>query len=176
MAGRVAVGTVLGPHGVRGEVTVRPLTDFPERFHGLREVWLGSPVNQAARVQSARADRGRWLLRLEGCDTRDRAEALRGVDLLLGEDELMPLAPGSYYLHQIIGLETYTEDGRLLGRVAEVLQTGANDVYVVRPAPEPDGSRGGGRREYLVPAVREIVRVDLDQGRLYVNPIPGLLD
>ncbi|MCL6451862.1 MAG: ribosome maturation factor RimM [Acetobacteraceae bacterium] len=169
----IAVGQVVAPHNPRGEVRVLPLTDFPERFLRTARVFVcppggGEPV--PLRVEAARLHRGMVLLKLEGCGDMAAAERLRGSMLKVPEEELVPLEPGRYYVFQIVGLEVFTASGQCLGRVEEVLQTGANDVYVVR------GRRGGRPVEVLLPALREVVRrVDLEAGRLVVELPPGLL-
>lgn len=157
----VRVGIIIAPHGVRGEVRVQPLTDFPERFRRGSVLWLeGAP---------RRVEAGRWrgqdvYLKLEGVNSRTEAEALRGKELWAAAPKPIQEA-GRYYCHDIIGLRAEDEAGAPLGRVAEVLETGANDVYVVR------GELG----ELLLPAVEDVVReVDIAGGRLVVRLLPGL--
>lgn len=105
------------------------------------------------------------VLKLAGIETRSQAEALRGAPLAVRREQAVALPPETYFWYQIIGLEVVDLDGRQLGRVAEVLRTGSNDVYVVR----------SGDRELLLPAIRDVVRaIDLDQGRMTVELLPGL--
>ena len=109
---------------------------------------------------------GRPVLKLSGIDDRNESETLRGKLLEVPESELMRLPQDTYFQHQIVGLEAVTTDGRKLGTIAEILQTGSNDVYVVK-----------GEREHLIPAIGDVVKeVDLEAGRLVVDAIPGLLD
>lgn len=157
----VRVAIIIAPHGVRGEVRVQPFTDFPERFQRGSVLWLeGAP---------RRVEAGRWrgrdvYLKLEGVSSRTAAEALRGKELWAAAPKPIQEA-GRYYRHDIIGLRVEDEAGALVGRVAEVLETGANDVFVVR------GERG----ELLLPAVEDVVRdVDIGGGRLVVRLLPGL--
>ena len=140
-AGWVAVGRVLGAHGTRGALRVESLSDVPGRFAPGAAVWL-----QAVRrvIQSCSAARGALILKLEGID--DRAT----------------LPPGSYYTDELIGLTVVDPEGRLLGTLEEVLETGANDVYVVR----------GPRGETLLPAVDDVVlEVDLERRRMVARPL-----
>jgi 16S rRNA processing protein RimM len=107
-----------------------------------------------------------YLLRLEGVEDRDAAEKHRGGDVYLRQSEIPALPRGTYYHWQIVGLEVLTEEGEDLGSVTEILQTGANDVYVVR------AEHGG---EILLPAIESVVRdVDLESRTMHVRLLPGL--
>jgi 16S rRNA processing protein RimM len=153
---------VRGAHGVRGELKIELLTDAPERFTpGATVHAAGAPRT----VRSARLHREVLLLELSGIDTRERAAALRGTLLEVPETELSLLQEGSYYRHQIVGLHVFDQDGRPLGRVVQVLETGANDVYVTR---SDEG-------DLLIPAIDSVVKdVDVAAGRMTVQLLPGL--
>ncbi|MGQ9682383.1 MAG: ribosome maturation factor RimM [Anaerolineae bacterium] len=161
------VGRVLAPWGYRGQVRVEILTDFPERFGAMREIVAG-PDMTVYHLQAARLYRGQVLLKLEGIDSPEQAAALlQGQYLYVPVAEAMPLGPDQYYHYQILGLDVFTDAGWHLGRIVDILETGANDVYVV----DADG------REVLIPAVAHVVReVNLEQRRLIITPIPGLID
>lgn len=157
----VTVGVILAPHGIRGEVKVQPLTDFPERFEAGSRLWL----NGEERV----VQRGRWagrsvILQLRGIETRNEAEALRGAELTV--PEAADLADeGVYYLHDIIGLRVVDEAGIDLGKLEEVFNSGSVDVYVVR------GEAG----ELLLPALDDVViDVDIAAGQIRVDVPEGL--
>ena len=156
----VTIGRITSIHGIKGELRVMPLTDFPERFAAGAEVWLdGAPV----RVRRGRQHGREMIVALEGIETRDAAEALRGKELLAPSP--LELDEGVFYQHDIIGLRAETPEGEALGLVAEVISTGANDVYVVR------GERG----ELLLPAIEDVVReIDVANGRVIVELMPGL--
>lgn len=159
------VGRVLRPHGLRGEVRIALETDHPERLQPPLTLYFG-PMRIAYAIAGVRFDRGEMLLKLEGVDSRTEAEALRGLEVAILAEEAAPLQPGEYYVHQIIGLEVWTKGGRHLGQVVEVLETGANDVYVVH-------GPGG---EVLIPAIRDVVMgIDLPGGRMVIRPLEGLL-
>ena len=160
----VAVGRVAGAFGVHGEIKVDVLTDFPERFDpGSRLFLNGAPVTVATARNSGV---NRFVIRLN--EIRDRSEAmgLRGATRDIHEDTLTPLPDGEYYRFQLKDLTAVSDDGALLGRVEEVIETGSTDVFVIR-------SNG---REALVPNAEGIAEVDISNGRLIVHPIPGLLD
>jgi 16S rRNA processing protein RimM len=164
----LAVGQVVGVHGVRGELKVEILTDDPDRLGRLRRVYVGrgDEEPQPVRLAGCRLHQGRALIKLAGCDDRDAAVALRGSFLQIPLAEANPLGEGEYYEHQILGLAVWTAAGEPLGEVVEILHTGANDVYVVR---------GPGHKEILIPAIANVVRqVDLEAGRLIVELLEGL--
>jgi 16S rRNA processing protein RimM len=161
----VLVGVVVGAHGVRGELRVAPETDFPERFARLEVVSVaekGRPP-QLMKLAGARQHpaKGLVLLRLEGVDDRDAADALRGAQLRIRESDLVPLPPGQYYEFQILGLQVVTEEGRDLGKIIDIIHTGANDVYETPMA--------------LIPAIEQVMReVDLARGRVVVHWVEGM--
>jgi 16S rRNA processing protein RimM len=162
----IAVGRVLRPHGVRGELRVEILTDYPERLHAHRVLYLGVEGTPHP-VEGVRLHRGAALIKLAGCDDRNAAEGLRGQLVQIPYEAAVPLEDGEYYDFQILGIEVVTDAGECLGQVVEVLDTGANDVFVVR----------GARGDVLIPAIEDVVReLDLSAQRMVVTILPGLLD
>ena len=150
--GYVAVGRVLAPSGVGGELKVEPLGGPPDPLVPGRTVSL---AGQPRTVQRSRR-RGRFLyLKLSGIDHRQAAEAIRGHYLQLPETELDPLAEGEYYRFQLIGLAVRSTEGEALGRIVRVLTTPSNDVFVA------EGPLG----EVLIPAIDDIVQ---EIGRAHV--------
>lgn len=163
----VLVGKVVRPQGIKGKLKVRPLAD-PDVFSAAIGVYLEKGKEPAAyyKLLSSQLHKGAVLLGLEGVDTMSRAEGLVGSRVFTEMSTLEKLPDGEYYWFQIIGLDVLTEEGRLLGKVAEILQTGSNDVYVVR-----DGSK-----EYLIPAIGQVVKlIDVSLGRMVISPMKGLL-
>lgn len=160
----LVVGDIVAPFGTRGEVKVRLDTDFPGLVLQARYLYIGDPPIRC-QVESARMHKGMVRLKLSGCDSRDRGESLRGALVQVRADEVPVLEEGEYYYHQLVDLEVWTEEGELLGQVAEILATGSNEVLVVR-------NRG---REMLLPLIDSVVReVDLEEGRIYVHLVEGL--
>lgn len=161
----LVIGRVVAPRGLRGELRLDIETDDPERFDDLLEVYLGEK-RTPFRVLRARLHQGQALLTLEGIADRDAAEAWRNALVYVAMADAIPLQEGEYYCHQIVGLLAVTPEGERLGRVTEVLSTGANDVYVV-------GTGGG--QELLLPAIKEvIIHIDLDAGAMTVRVPNGL--
>jgi 16S rRNA processing protein RimM len=172
----LAIGQIIGVHGVHGELKAQILTDDPSRFDLLTQVLVGpdgaEPVPYG--LEGYRLHQKWILIKFEGVEDRNRAEMLRGQLIQVPLEEAIPLATGEYYEHQIIGLEVWTADGRNLGQVIEILYSAAHEIYVVRGADVQ--SPKGGLREILIPAVASVVlQVDLEAGRLLVELPEGLL-
>ena len=162
----IAVGRIVGAFGVRGQLKVVPTGRSPERFQQLRHLYVGE-THDLCEIEHCRLRGSEALLKLKGIDTREAAVAQRYVYLYVPESEALELPPGEYFVHQIVGLQVFTEEGETLGTVEEVLSTGANDVYVV-PGP---------RGEVLIPALKTVIRtVDLATGQIIVALPPGLLE
>ncbi|MCZ7540736.1 MAG: ribosome maturation factor RimM [Anaerolineae bacterium] len=165
------LGRVLRPHGIRGELRVEVLTAYPERIEPEQQVYLGlDPADvSAARLYTivqARQHQKYLILQLAGIGDRNAAELLREQYVMVAFEDAIPLEDDEYYLFQVIGLEVITTDGESLGNVQEVLETGANDVFIVR----------GPRGEVLLPVIDECVqRIDFDAGTITVRLLDGLL-
>jgi 16S rRNA processing protein RimM len=160
----LAVGRVLRPHGVRGELLLASLTDFPEHLSEHKLVYLGEPP-RAHPLAGVRLHRGQLIIRLADCRDRDSADAFRDQLVQIEASQAAPLPPGMYYEHQLVGLAVYSDEGEHLGQLTEVLETGANAVYVVT------GEQG----ELLLPVIADVIRdVDLPAQRLTVHLIDGL--
>lgn len=162
----IVIGKIIAPVGTRGEMKVILLTEFPERFDAGSELTLRLPVGECKRVkvQNQRIYKEGLAMNLEGVGTRDEVEALRGAEFVIDADELHDLPSGGFYLFDIIGLRVVVEDGRECGEVTEILQGGANDVYIT--------STG-----VCIPALKTVVaKIDLGEGVMTIRPVPGLLD
>ena len=158
------IGRIQKPHSVRGEVKVMPHTDFPERFTWLETVYVGDDPMPVA-VESVRFHGDVVLLKLVGYDSREAAQALRGQWLQVPESEAVPLEEGEYYLYQLEGLQVFSDEGEALGELVQVMETGANNVFVVR------GESG----ELLLPDTDEVVQeIDFENGRMIVHLLAGL--
>jgi 16S rRNA processing protein RimM len=148
----LAAGQVVRPHGVKGAVKVRVLSDDPGRFRGLERVYLEkSGGHEPVRVVSASGEGDNTIVFLEGANSRDAAEALRGAFLYVRRDQALPLPEGSWYISDLIGCVVEDSEGNALGILKDVMQAGAADVYVVH----------GGGRELLFPALKRLL-LDVD--------------
>jgi 16S rRNA processing protein RimM len=163
------VGVITSPHGVRGEVRVFPTTEDPKRFSDLDRVYLDLKSGISERtVESVRYQKNMVLIRLSGIADRTEAEHYRNCDILITRDQALPLAEGEFYIADLIGLSVVSDDGETLGTLTDVMETGANDVYIVR---------GGRYGEILIPAIPDCsIRTDLESGVITVHLLPGLID
>ena len=159
----IVIGNALGAHGKKGELRVRVLTEFPERFKpGARLYIDGAPYT----IESSKQHRDNAILKLSGIDTPQAADLLRGKRVEIPESERKELPAGRYYRHDIIGLEVWTAEGGFVGKVCDILATGGNDIYVVK----------GDAGEVLIPAVKDVVKeIDLKKKRITIEAIEGLL-
>ena len=159
----VTIGVVLRPHGIKGEVVVEPLTDNEDRFAHLEEVRLARPSGSSSvlRVASVFPHKGRVVIHFEGVSGMDEAEELRGAELRIPLSALPKLPQGSYYHHQLKGLEVRVETGASLGTVTDLWETGPTPVLVIQD---------GAKRETLMPLVDAfILEVNLAQGFMRVK-------
>ena len=162
------VGEIVGVFGVHGDLKVRPLSDFPERFAVGSTLYLGDR-HEPHTITRARLRPGSHIIALSGIESATDAERLRGQALAIPTSALAPLAPGQFYQHDLLGLRVEHVNGTLLGVIVDILSAGPNDLYVVRD--EQSGA------EHMLPAVKEFIKqVDLAAGIVKVDPIPGLFD
>jgi 16S rRNA processing protein RimM len=162
------VGEVVGVFGIRGEIKVRPLSDFAERFAVGSAIYLG-PRHERRAITASRAQGAQFVIAIQGCVSVTDAERLRGQALSVPAAELEPLAAGQFYQHDIIGLRVERLNGQFLGVISDIIPSGSSDLYIVR-----DPATG---QERMLPAVKEFIReVDLAAGVMRVTPIPGLFD
>lgn len=158
------VGRILRPHGVRGECVVEAPAAALAMLERAAAVYLGAPP-VAHRLESARRHRGRLLIRLENHYNRDSVEEFRGQVVQIERADLPPGRLGAHSPYQLIGVSVVTDAGERLGQIVEVIETGANDVYVVQ------GESG----EVLLPAIPEVIlAVDLGAARLTAHLLDGL--
>jgi 16S rRNA processing protein RimM len=165
----ITIGKAVKPFGVKGEMKIEPMTDFPERFNGLHRVHLVSPAGNdlVCEVTSVRYAGGVPFLHFAGYDSPEKAKALNGWLIKVPEEEAVPLPEGVYYWFELIGMEVVTESGDTLGAIVDIFETGSNDVYVVKH----------GRKEIYLPATQEVIRqVDKKAKRITVRLLEGLLD
>ncbi len=163
----VEVGEIVGVFGVRGEVKVRPLSDFAERFAVGATLYLGDEHSPHT-ITKARLRPGSHVLGLSGIESANDAERLRGQMLAVPADALATLAPDQFFQHDVVGLRVEHVNGAPLGVITDILSMGPHDTYVVRDAQGV---------ERMLPAVKAFIKqVDLAAGVMRVEPIPGLFD
>jgi len=163
----LAAGKIRRPHGVHGEMVVELYTDFPERLRLHTKIYLGEKHIPMI-LRSIRTHNEGMLMGFEGIDTPEEAGLYRNHVLYTPTKNIPKLTEGEYYFHQLIGLNVVDETGNHLGKLTDVIETGANDVYMVTDA---DG------RELLLPVIPNVIlKIDLDAKTMKVHLLPGLLD
>ncbi|MBL8100349.1 MAG: 16S rRNA processing protein RimM [Anaerolineales bacterium] len=161
----LAVGFLRRPHGVMGEMIMDLHTDFPERFKPGRKVYLG-PQHEAATLGSVRPHAENLLVKIRGCDTPESVGKYRNTWVYVKSSEVPALPEGQVYKYELIGLDVIDDEGNSLGKLAEILETGANDVYVVR----------ADKKEILLPAIPDVIlKIDMESKVMTVHLIDGLI-
>lgn len=164
------VGVVASTHGVHGEAKIYPTTDSLERFLKLTDVTLVTPENERRplTVENVKFFKQFAILKFKEINSLDEVQKYKGCDLMVSRENAQPLARNEYYIGDLIGLSVESDEGKKLGILSDVLQTGANDVYIVK---RPDGG------ELLLPVIDAcILEVNLEQGRVVAHLMEGLLD
>lgn len=159
-------GKIVTTHGIRGEVKIMPYTDYPELLCEFDRLFIGKNHEEIA-VERSRAFKGMVIAKLEGVDTPEEASKLRNKLLYMHRDDL-ELDEDTYFIQDLIGMEVHDVDTDFVyGKIDDVMQTGANDVYVIN----------GAGREYLIPAIPEVViSTDVDGNVMTIRPLEGLFE
>ncbi len=156
---RIVIGRAGAPHGIAGVLRVIPLTDFPDRFESLKEVYIG---DELVHIEQVKYQNQFILLRLREYSVREEVARLTGQFLSVDRSQAAPVAEGEYYTFDIVGLHVFDSAGNALGVVKDVLKTGSNDVYVA--------SKPGEAAQILIPALKKVVKeINLTEGRMVVD-------
>jgi len=158
------VGHLQRAHGIKGEIAMQVITDFPERLLKGKKLWIGDSHIQHI-IKSIRWKQDLMLLGFEGIDDRSGIDVLVNQDVFIQTSALPKLPDGRYYFHQLIGLSIFEKEN-FIGKVTEILETGANDVFVI--------SLPGGK-ELLLPDIKSVIlNVDLEEQKIQVAIPDGL--
>lgn len=162
------VGVITTTHGLKGEVKVYPTTDYPERFEEIKEVLLDTGRNKLPlEIQSVRYFKNLVILKFKGINDINDIEKYKQCSLWVTRENATPLYEDEYYIADLIGCKVFLEDGSEFGELVQVMETGANDVYVINM---PDG------KEVLVPAIKDcILDVDIENQKMIIHLLDGLL-
>ncbi len=167
------IARIVNTFGIKGQLRILMDTDFiEERFAEGNQLYITNKNKKVAEVivKSIQANKGAYLLELEGYDNINLVEEFKGLTLSITAQDQQELEEDSYYQHQIIGLKVYTEEEEFLGSVKEILQLGSNDVWVVK-------QQGNKKKDLLLPYIDDVVKgVDLEAGRVTVELLEGLMD
>lgn len=163
------VGTITTPHGVHGEVKIFPQTDDTRRFKKLKEVYLDTgKEKRLLHPESVKYFKQFVIIKFKEFNSMNEVEGLRNKNLMVDREHAVKLQKDEYFISDLIGVKVYREDDSLLGELYDVLQTGANDVYLVK---KEDG------KEVLLPAIKECIKeVDMENRTMKVFVMPGLED
>lgn len=161
------VGVITTTHGVRGEVKVFPTTDDPARFKKLKQVILDNGKEKRdLEIEQVKFFKNLVILKFKGIDNINDIEKYKKAELFVTRENAVKLKKNEYFIADLIGLAVTSDEGEDLGELRDVLQTGANDVYVI-------GKEGG--EEILLPAIRDcVLEVDVEAGTMKVHLLPGL--
>ncbi len=161
------VGKIVNTHGIKGEVKVIPITDDPKRFERLKEIYIERKEMQRYKIEGIRYHKKFVLIKFEGIDTLNDAELFKNATLKINKEDSLPLGNDEYYIGDLYDLNVKTQDGRILGKLIDIIYTGSNDVYVIKN--EETG------KELLIPAIKQVIKqVDLENKTMSVELLEGL--
>ena len=168
MQKRLEIGQIINTFGIKGEVKVFPLTDDIKRFDDLETVYVKTKKeSQLYNIESIKYHKNFVLIKFKEINTVEQAETLRNSYLEVDRAQAIPLNEGEYFIADLIGLEVYSDEGKLIGKVDDIYNTGANDIYVVKD------DLG---KQTLLPGIKDVIKsVDLEKGQIIVHLIPGLI-
>lgn len=169
MEERFQVGIITSSHGVRGEVKVYPTTDDIRRFKKLKEVILDTGKEERVlEIEGVKFFKNLVILKFKGLDTMNEIEGYRQCSLYVPREHAVRLRKDEYFIADLLGIDVYEEENNKIGVLKDVMETGANDVYVIELI---DG------REILLPAIKQcILNVDVEAGKMQIHMLKGLLD
>lgn len=169
METKLQVGVISSTHGVRGEVKVFPTTDDMKRFKRLKEVILDTGKEEIAlEIEGVKFFKQFVILKFKGYDNINDIEKYKGKSLLVTRENAVRLRKDEYFIADLQGLTVVDENDKVIGTLRDVMETGANDVYII------DMTDG---RELLIPAIKEcVLQVDMEAGKMQIHLMDGLMD
>ena len=161
------IGQIVNTQGLKGEVRVYPYTDDINRFDELEYFYIDKNLNNKYEVERVRYKGNMVIMKIKDIDSIEWAEKLKTKNMYIGREQGRELDEGEFFVSDLIGLDVFTVDGEKVGVLKDVLQHAINDVYVV----------SSGEKEYLIPSIEKFVpTIDLDQNKMIIDPIKGMLD
>ena len=162
------VGKIVNTHGVKGELKIVPTTEDPKRFAKLKSIFVEERKGITSyEIEGVRYHKEFVLLKLKGIDDMNKAELLKGSSLKIDRKDSLPLKKDEYYISDLLGMEVYTEEERFLGVLVDIIETGSNDVYVVK--------RVDREKDLLLPAIKQVIKeVNVLDKRMVVHLLEGL--
>ncbi len=161
------VGQIVNTFGIKGQLKVKPFTDDMKRFEELKTVYICKKNEmKKVEIEDVKYNKQCVLLKVKGIEDLTEAEKYKGLFLKIDRKDAKKLPKDTYFIADILGLEVYTDEGELLGKVDDIFPTGANDVYVVK------NELG---KQILLPSIPEVIKeIDLEKGKVIVHLIEGL--
>ena len=162
------IGQIVNTFGIKGMVKVKPFTENIEQFEELQKIYIKNKDGKKEyKIQKVKYHKQMILIKFEGIENPEDADLLRGSYLLINRKDAKPLEEGTYYIVDLLGLEVYTDEGVLLGKVDDIFNTGSKDIYVVKD------ELG---KQVLLPGIDDVIKeVDLENKKITVHIIPGLM-
>ena len=162
------IGQIVNTFGIKGMVKVKPFTDNIKRFDELKNVYIKTKESiKEYQIEEIKYHKNMVLLKLKKIENIDEANLLRNSYILIDKEKEKPLEEGTYYIVDLLGLEVYTDEGIILGKVKDIFNTGSNDIYVVEDE---------NKKEILLPAIKDVIKnIDLEGKKITVHLIKGLL-
>ena len=168
MQEKLEIGQIVNTFGIKGEVKIYPFTDDIKRFDKLEKIYVKTlKESKQYQIENVKYHKNMVILKIKGIDKIEDAEKLRDAYIEVDREDAIPLEEGTYYIADLIGLEVYTDEGNLLGKVDDIYNTGANDIYVIKD------ELG---KQILLPGIQEVIKeVNLEKSKIIVHIIPGLI-
>lgn len=163
------IGVITSTHGLKGEVKVFPTTDDLNRFKTLKKCFIRTPKGDVAvEKNTCKFFKNMVILSFKEFKDINEIEKYKGFDIYVSREDAVPLEEDEYYISDVIGMEVVTDDGNILGKLSDVMQTGANDVFVVSLVDD---------KELLIPVIKDCVMdMNYETGRITVKLMKGMLD
>ena len=162
------LGQIVNTFGIRGQVKVKPFTDDIKKFDTFKEIFVEKKNQlQLFQIEKVNYSKGMVILKLKGIETPEQAETLRNCYIKMDRKNAKKLPEGTYYIADLIGLDVYSDDGKLLGKLDDIFNTGSNDIYVVKD------ELG---KQILLPAISDVVKdINLEEKKIIVHILNGLI-
>ena len=167
MSSDLEIGQIVNTHGIKGMVKVKPFTNDIKEFDYFKKIYIETKNGKKEyKIQEVKYHKDMVILKLEGIDKIEEAETLRNSYITIPREFAIPLKENEYYIVDLLGLEVYTDDGKILGVLDDIFNTGSNDIYVVK------NELG---KQILLPAISEVIKkIDIENKKITVHLIEGL--
>ncbi|WP_425449599.1 ribosome maturation factor RimM [Dethiothermospora halolimnae] len=166
MTKHIQVGKIINTHGIKGDVKIMPLTEDKNRFKKLEYIYIEG-IEEKMFIEKVWFKKNFPILKLKGYNNINDVLKFKEKYLLIDETQKVELSEDEYFIYDMIGLEVYDNEKNKIGVIKDVLKPGANDVYVVK----------NGNKEYLIPAAKEFIKkVDIEAGKMIIQPIEGMIE